>query len=195
MYVGLHIIRNFIKYYLKNVIMNWRFSISVFEILLFKGRSVSVLGPAQLVPWSKCVNQLFILSGHIYQKAILSIWNISWIFSVHFFFFFFLLSVEKNNKKSIMTPSYTMSKISPLIFSIIRLISIATYVITRKMVIYIYRRSPYILLINFHSYMLSWNNFLAKKREQNKGSIRDKKYMWTFSITCPSHREHSLSVK
>ena len=167
MSVGLHIIRNFIKYYLKNVIMNWRFSISVFEILLFKARSVSVLGPAQLVPWSKCVNQLFILIGHIYQKAILAIWNISWIFSVHFFFFW--LSVEKNNKKSIMTPSYTMSKISTLIFSIIRLISIAMYIITRKMVIYIYRRSPYILLINFHFYMLSWNNFLAKKSWTKQG--------------------------
>ena len=130
--VSLHIIRNFIKYYLKYVTMKWMISISIFEILLFKGRSVSVLGPAQLVPWSKCVNQLFILSGHIYQKAILSIWNISWIFSVHFF----LLSVEKNNKKSTMTPSYPMSKINTSIFSILRLISIAMYIITRNMVIY-----------------------------------------------------------
>ena len=46
----------FIKYYLKNVLVKTMFTLTIYKILLFEGRSV--LGPARRVPGSERVQGL-----------------------------------------------------------------------------------------------------------------------------------------
>ena len=53
--INLHIIRKIIEYSLKNCLLKEMFSLTVFEIVLFKGRSV--LSPAQRVTGSERVKK------------------------------------------------------------------------------------------------------------------------------------------
>ena len=54
--INLRIIRKLIKYSLKKVLKKTMFTLTVFEILLFEGRSV--LEPAQRIPGNKRVKYL-----------------------------------------------------------------------------------------------------------------------------------------